>query len=63
LIYKFNQHVINVFEQPSSSGESSTPHLSVLRGYQVFSWSKEGMNYWLVSDVNAADLQRFAEMW
>ena len=63
LVYKFNQHIINVFEQPSASSENIAPSLKVLRGYQVFSWSKDGMNYWVVSDVNAADLQKFVELW
>jgi anti-sigma factor RsiW len=32
------------------------------RGYCAYRWSKEGMRYWAVSDVNDADLQKFVEL-
>lgn len=63
MVYKFNQHVINVFEFPIPSLRDSQPRLKSVRGYQVFNWSKDGMNYSVVSDVNAADLQRFVALW
>jgi anti-sigma factor RsiW len=63
LVYKFNQHLINVLQQPTSTSESSKPRLQAIRGYQVFSWAKDGMKYWVVSDLNASDLQRFVYLW
>jgi anti-sigma factor RsiW len=63
LVYRFNQHIINVFQHPAPVSESSEPRLKTLRGYQVFSWTKDGMIYWVVSDVNAADLQKFVYHW
>jgi len=62
LVYKFNQHMINVFQHPTASAESSTPRLQSIRGYQIFSWTKNGMSFWVVSDVNAADLQKLADL-
>ncbi len=63
LVYKSKQHIINVFQHPVSSSESSEPRLRTLRGYQIFSWTREGMTYWAVSDVNATELQRFISLW
>jgi anti-sigma factor RsiW len=63
LVYKFNQHPINVFEFPAATSESSEPRLQNIRGFQLFSWTKDGMSYWAVSDLNAAELQRFVYLW
>ena len=63
LIYKFKQHVVNLLEHPSHLGDSFEPHLQTLRGYQIFSWTKDGMSYWVISDLNASDLQKFVYLW
>ncbi len=63
LVYKSNQHVINVLQHPAAGADSSEPRLRTVRGYQIFSWTKDGMIYWAVSDVNAADLQKFVYLW
>lgn len=63
LVYRSKQHIINVLQHPASVSEYSEPHLKVVRGFQIFSWTKEGMSYWAVSDVNAADLQKFVYLW
>ena len=63
LIYKANQHVINLLQYPAPVSESSEFSLKSMRGYQIFSWTKEGMHYWAVSDLNAADLQKFVSLW
>ena len=63
LVYRFNQHPINVFEQPAPPSEAAKPQLQTIRGYQVFAWTKDGIRFWAVSDLNAKDLQRFVELW
>jgi anti-sigma factor RsiW len=62
LVYKRGGHVINVFEWPAD-GDASAPRLRTLRGFQLFSWRKDGFAYWAVSDLNAAELQQFAQRW
>lgn len=62
LVYKRAGHVINLFEWPAD-GEAFPPRLRTLRGYQLFSWRKDGFVFWAVSDLNAADLQKFAQLW
>jgi anti-sigma factor RsiW len=61
LVYKHGKHFVNVFEWPAPGGDSA-PKLRSQRGFQIFSWQKNGLVFWLVSDVNAADLQEFAGM-
>src|SRR5512140_2078572 len=63
LVYRRRQHVINLFiwPQKKQGGDSSVQRLT-LRGYCAYRWSKEGMSYWAVSDLNDAELQKFVEL-
>jgi anti-sigma factor RsiW len=60
LVYKRNQHVINVFVYPASSnfGEKTSEQ----RGYNIIHFTKDKMEYWVVSDLNLPELKQFAEM-
>ena len=61
LVYRYRQHVINLFVWPDEkSGRVPTQALSK-HGYNVLRWSDAGMTFWAISDVNAADLKTFAE--
>ena len=60
LVYKRNQHIINVFEYPG--GGSSGIRDFQQRGYNILHWAKDGMQYWVVSDLNQPDLRQFAEL-
>ena len=62
-MFKHGQHVINVYEWPSSQPADEKPKFLTRRGYQIFSWKKAGIEYWAVSDLNAVDLQQFVELW
>jgi anti-sigma factor RsiW len=63
LVYRRGQHVINVFEWPTSSVAAEAPRLLTRRGFQLFVWHRGGLTYWAVSDLNAAELQTFAALW
>jgi anti-sigma factor RsiW len=58
LLYKRNQHPINLFEWPSSV--VSEAQTTTIRGYNLIYWSKSGMTFWAVSDLNARELGEFA---
>ena len=60
LVYKRYQHVINVFVYPAQ--ENSAQNVYQKNGYNVISWGRDGMEYYLVSDLNLAELQQFAGM-
>lgn len=55
LVYRHAQHPINVFILPSDAADSA-PKAMVDHGYNLLRWTKGGMTFWAVSDVNAADL-------
>jgi anti-sigma factor RsiW len=61
LIYKRRQHIINLFVWPSAESPSSDGVVT-RNGYNIVHWTKAGMTYWAVSDLNANELQQFAEL-
>jgi anti-sigma factor RsiW len=61
LVYTRRQHRINVFIWPGKT-EAQARQKSARNGYQVLHWLKGGMNYWVVSDLNAVELEQFADL-
>lgn len=59
LVYRHRQHVINLFIRPADAERDAAPRLVSRRGFGVLSWRENGMAYWAVSDLNAADLEAF----
>jgi len=62
LVYRRNQHYINLFIWPSSGPQDRTQSVVRRQGYNVIQWDKAGMEYWAVSDLNEAELGQFAEI-
>lgn len=66
LVYRHGGHWINVFVWPapgSSPGALFHPSPSLARqGYHLAGWNSGGMQFWAVSDINAADLQALAKL-
>jgi anti-sigma factor RsiW len=61
LVYKKQKHVINVFIWPTDkTGEAM--RATSKDGYNLVSWSQQGMNFRAVSDVNQADLEELAKL-
>jgi len=60
LIYQRRKHQINVFVWPSAGGDAK-PAAEVRQGYNLIHWTKSGMTYWAISDLNLAELQDLAE--
>jgi anti-sigma factor RsiW len=58
LIYKHGDHLINVFIWPGDSGQS----IVAQRGFHFVHWTSDGMTFWAVSDLAAADLDRFSQL-
>ena len=61
LVYRSRQHVIDLFVWPEEKPGDVAPHALSKHGYNVLSWTSGGMNFWAISDVNAADLKSFAD--
>lgn len=62
LVYGRQKHRINLFLWPTSEKTEGKIETFAERGYHLIHWNQAGMDYWAVSDVNAADLQRFAAL-
>lgn len=61
LVYQRGRHSINVFVWPSTEATVRQAN-SVSNGYNVIRWSNGGMAYWVVSDLNLAELQQFVQL-
>lgn len=61
LAYSRDLHQIDLFVWPSDARTS--PVRSVNRGFNVLHWADGSMQYWAVSDVEAAELERLAQLW
>src|SRR5262249_4682585 len=61
LVYRHRQHVISVTAVPAPGAGTTSPALRQLDGYRILSWSSSGVTYWAVSDIEAGDLEAFAQ--
>ena len=61
LVYRRQQHPINLFIWPAATERNLKPASLSFRGYNLVHWSARGMDYWAVSDLNAAELGAFAQ--
>lgn len=61
LVYGRNQHVINLYVWPSVHDEAARP--TSVRGFNTRHWAVGGMQYWLVSDLDSHELERFEALW
>ncbi len=60
IVYKRDQHKINLFTWPSTTEPSDLVFASS-QGFNVWHWSINGMAFYAVSDLNANSLKEFAE--
>ncbi len=61
LAYARRQHVLNVFVWPADAAQS--PRSLQRSGFNLLHWSDGAMQVWLVSDLDAAELEGFAGLW
>jgi len=60
LVYRRQQHAINLFVWPALPGEARPASTVTYHGYNVVHWTMDGMTYWAVSTLNAQEMQAFA---
>ena len=60
VIYKRRQHFINAFLWPDSGTTDTPAQRETRQGFHLVHWSRGGMTYWVVSDLNADELDEFA---
>ena len=59
LVYQRNKHSINLFITPALTSRNTSPATISRRGYNIVTWTNNGMKYWAVSDLNQAELRQF----
>ncbi len=60
LVYHRRQHVIDVFVWPTSSEAAKSAYAR--DGFNVEHFAKNGMRYWIVSDLNRNELDDFTKL-
>ena len=61
LVYQIRQHLISLTAVLDAAPKSANLTGTAVRGYNVVRWNADGVSYVAVSDVNAADLNKFAQ--
>lgn len=62
IVYRMRNHVINLFAWRAADYSPAAIALQSARGFGLVTWSEGGLRYAAVSDVEHADLERFAHL-
>jgi len=62
LVYRRRQHLISLTELPTGDHFELAPAPHMIGGYNLVRWTEDGNTYWAVSDLNTAELQKFAQL-
>jgi anti-sigma factor RsiW len=62
VVYRYRQHIINVFVWPSAENQENAVRPSALKGYNTVRFDDRGMSFWAVSDLNPEDLGKLANL-
>ena len=59
LVYRHRQHLISLSAVPAGRNAGVAPR--AIAGYNILTWTENGITYWAVSDLAASDLDKFAK--
>jgi anti-sigma factor RsiW len=62
LVYKHDDHIINLYTWPAEGKADSALQAESRRNFNLVHWVGGEMNYWIISDLNASDLKEFADL-
>src|SRR5438105_8043260 len=62
VVYTRRQHVINAFSWPATGAGDLQPQASSANGYHLIRTRHNGLEVWIVSDLNLAELENFARL-
>jgi anti-sigma factor RsiW len=60
LVYGERKHILSLTALPQMAAQSTPRGLSKIDGLNAFGWSAGDVAYWVISDVDSADLEDFA---
>ena len=58
IVYRRHKHVVNVFMWPAEQAAPIAAQAVVHKGYNLLSWSKGGLTYWAISDLNDGEMRQ-----
>jgi anti-sigma factor RsiW len=61
VVYTRRLHTINLYIWPSNTDANAGVEVSARQGYNMIHWTKEGMTFWAVSDLNTSELHDFVK--
>jgi anti-sigma factor RsiW len=61
VVYRRRQHIINLFVAQTSDTERRPARMEHIQGFNIRTWSEQGMKFWAVSDVAPDELAEFGE--
>ncbi len=61
LVYRRRNHFINLFVWPDTGAEPQEPRQDTRQGYHLIHWSRAGMSFWVVSDLDPAELNELVQ--
>ncbi|WP_448167048.1 zf-HC2 domain-containing protein [Burkholderia ambifaria] len=59
LVYRYRQHVIDVYVRPAGGGGETASYATVSQGYALDRWEAAGMTWWAVTDAEPSALAAF----
>jgi anti-sigma factor RsiW len=59
LVYARSQHTINLFVWPEEPTGAGSMNGRSIRGFRVRHWTRGGLSFWAVSDLNDVELEQF----
>ena len=62
LVYRRQQHIINLFTWPTPNAPDAKALTFTSQGYNVITWVQSEMSYWAVSDLNFDELTTFVQL-
>lgn len=61
VVYRRRKHIINLFVAQRLGSEHAGATARTIQGYNVRHWSDQGLDFWVVSDLDPAELGEFVE--
>ena len=63
LVYQRRSHMINVFiNRSAENDQTATLHELKRQGYTILNWRKQGLEFRVISDLNAKELKQFSTL-
>ena len=62
LAYRHGKHLINLFVWPNPAQQNAPAKMTTDNGFQLLRWSRDGMSYTAISDMNGAELETFRQL-